>query len=146
MTLQSDAGNPRGGSRLDRGQFVSSGMTEVRPHVLTKAEAEVVRKAISALPALHQEVLLRQLHSLSFVDGIPGNGTGLTSKRDGGDSYDITLRASVIEQSLSDFLTVKEQRVFLKEDQPLVVLHAHGANALTYVLLHEATHVGRRDT
>lgn len=122
-------------------RFTASGMQGIRPHSLAPDERLAVERAIAALPALHRQVLADRLHSLSFVDGLPGAGTGLTSKVDGGNTYDITLRASLIAESLSHFLTVKERRVFQPAGGAVVTVRGEGVDALTYVLLHESTHV-----
>lgn len=122
--------------------FEGAGMRAVRPHVLTAAERARVQAALAALPPLHRSVLAQRLRHLSFVDGIPGAGTGLTAPVEGTGQFDITLRASLIDESLARFLTTKEQRVFAPDHTGLsVVVEASGADALTYVLLHEATHV-----
>jgi len=65
----------------------------------------------------------------------------LTSRNGTSDSYDITLRASLIHESLSDFLTTKEQRVFRNPARGIVTVRGEGVSALTYVLVHESTHV-----
>jgi len=122
-------------------RFADAGMRGVQVHTLTRTERVAVELAISALPVLHRQVLAERLHSLSFVDGIPGEGTGLTSRNGTSDSYDITLRASLIHESLSDFLTTKEQRVFRNAPRGIVTIRGKGVSALTYVLLHESTHM-----
>jgi len=124
-----------------RQRFADAGMRDVHAHDLTRTERAAVEQAIAALPVLHRQVLAERLHSLSFVDGIPGEGTGLTSRNGTSDSYDITLRASLIHESLSDFLTTKEQRVFDGAARGTVAVRGKGVSALTYVLLHESTHV-----
>lgn len=121
-------------------RFESAGMRAVRPHVLDAAERARVAAALAALPVLHRDILDRHLRSLAFVDGIPGLGTGLTARLPDG-RYDITLRASLLDQSLEAFLTDKERNVFAADDSGAsVVVRAEG-DALGYVLLHEATHV-----
>lgn len=122
-------------------KFADAGMRSVHAHTLTLTERVDVERAIASLPVLHRQVLSEHLHSLSFVDGIPGEGTGLTSRNGTSDSYDITLRASLIHESLSDFLTTKEQRVFRNPARGIVTVRGKGVSALTYVLLHESTHV-----
>lgn len=48
---------------------------------------------------------------------------------------------AVVTESLSDFLTTKERRVFQGRMSGDVVVRGSGVSALTYVFLHEATHV-----
>lgn len=122
--------------------FKRSGMMNVRPHILSASELIKVNTALASLPVLNRRVLERKLRHLAFVDGIPGEGTGLTSRVAGTGLYDITLRASILEESLSSFLTNKERRVFTDEgDGFKVEIQGTGTDALTYVLLHESTHV-----
>jgi len=91
-------------------EFKKAGMEG--PHVLTGAERARVEAALASLPTLNTHVLGKKLHFLAFVDGIPGEGTGLTSQDLKTGLYDITLRASVLDEPLSTFLTNKEKRVF----------------------------------
>lgn len=122
--------------------FEQAGMLEVRPHALTQDERLKVKGALAALPTLHKRALLDKLDHIAFVDGIPGDGTGLTSPGEHTGHYDITLRASLISETLSTFLTTKERRVFSKdESETAVTVDGQGADALHYVLLHESTHV-----
>ncbi|GLQ49992.1 hypothetical protein GCM10010872_14410 [Dyella flava] len=122
--------------------FEQAGMLEVKPHTLTSDERLKVERALVALPALHQRVLLDKLDHLAFVDGIPGEGTGLTSPGEHAGHYDITLRASLINESLSTFLTTKERRDFSSSGgETTVTMDGQGVDALHYVLLHESTHV-----
>lgn len=123
-------------------KFKEAGMEDIRPHILTAPEQAKVLAALTSLPTLHRRVLEQKLHSLAFVDGIPGDGTGLTSRDETKGSFDITLRASVIDESLSTFLTNKERRVFIDDGSgDTVTLKGTGTDALTFVLLHESTHV-----
>lgn len=123
-------------------RFAEAGMRDVRPHVLTPSERQRVETALASLPVFYRAVLERRLHRLSFVDGMAGQGSGLTSPAGPGGQFDLTLRASLIDESLSAFLTAKERRLFAADDSGhMVTIEASGADALTYVLLHEATHV-----
>ena len=122
--------------------FEEAGMREVRPHILTPAERIRVDAALAALPALHRGILEKKLRRLSFVDGIPVHGTGLTSKVGDAGQFDITLRASLLTESLGAFLSTKERRLFEADGSGRVVtVEASGTDALGYVLLHEASHV-----
>ncbi|RDS82275.1 hypothetical protein DWU98_09600 [Dyella monticola] len=122
--------------------FKSSGMLGVKPHTLTGEERQKIKAALAALPPLDRRVLLDRLDDLSFIDGIPGEGTGLTSPGAHHGHYNITLRASIIDESLSTFLTTKERRDFTSDDSGITVtVKGQGTDALHYVLLHESTHV-----
>jgi hypothetical protein len=122
--------------------FKDAGMQDVKPHILTAEERVTVGAALASLPALNKRVLEYHLHRLAFVDGIPGEGTGLTSPNAKTGLSNITLRASVINESLTTFLTNKEGRVYKQDGSGMTLsVTGTGANALRYVLLHESTHV-----
>jgi hypothetical protein len=122
--------------------FKDAGMKDVRPHVLTDAERIKVQASLDSLPPLNKDALTKHLNQLAFVDGIPGEGTGLTSPAVSKGQFDITLRSSIIDESLSTFLTTKERRVFTDDGSgTTVTVSGTGTDALTYVLLHESTHV-----
>lgn len=123
-------------------EFKKAGMEDVRPHMLTAAERAKIEAVLVSLPTLNRRVLENDMHLLAFVDGIPGEGTGLTSQTAKTGFYEITLRASILEESLSTFLTTKERRVFTDDGSGITVtVEGTGTDALTYVLLHESTHV-----
>ena len=123
-------------------EFKKAGMEEVRLHVLTAAERAKVQSVLASLPELNRRALEKRLHSLAFVDGIPGEGTGLTSPVGKTGLYDITLRASILDEPLSTFLTIKEQRIFREDGSgTALTVTGTGTDAVTYVLLHESTHV-----
>ena len=122
--------------------FRDAGMKDVKPHTLTSTERAKVLATISSLPPLNRDALSKHLERLAFVDGIPGEGTGLTSPGSRQGLYDLTFRASIIDESLSSFLTTKERRVFADDGSGVkVAVTGTGADALTYVLLHESSHV-----
>ncbi|HUA81832.1 MAG TPA: hypothetical protein VL997_15765 [Dyella sp.] len=129
-------------SQLAINTFKDAGMLDIKAHTLTDEERQKIKAALAALPPLHRRVLLDRLDHLAFVDGIPGEGTGLTSPGAHHGHYDITLRASIITESLSTFLTTKERRDFSSDDSGITVtMKGLGTDALHYVLLHESTHV-----
>jgi hypothetical protein len=123
-------------------EFEQAGMKGIRYHEVTDAERAKIGAALASLPDLHQRILFEHLDRLSFLDGMPGEGTALTAPSGNVGSYSITLRASIIDESLSDFLTAKERRLFSAvKDGPEVTVTAEGQNALPFILLHESTHV-----
>lgn len=122
--------------------FEAAGMRDIRPHALTPVELRKVEKALAALPPLHRMVLGTKLRHLSFVDGFPGSGSGLTSKVGSTGQFDITLRASLLDESLAAFLTGKERGVFRADGSGrTITIEAPAGGAFAYVLLHEASHV-----
>ncbi len=123
-------------------RFAGAGMRDVRPHVLTTAERAKVEAALAALPAAHRAVLEKRLRNLSFVDGIPGADIGMITDVGETGQFDFTLRASLIDESLGAYLTARERRLFEADGTGRsIVVEATGIDALTYVLLHETTHV-----
>ena len=124
------------------GHFEAAGMRSVRPYVLTPTELAQVEQALARLPALYRQVLATNLRHLGFVDGVPGQGTALTSKVGDSMQFDITVRASALHESLAQFLTTKERRLFEADGSGHTVrFETDGADALTFLLLHEATHI-----
>lgn len=123
--------------------FVESGMKAPTDHPLTAGEKSQLKAAIAHLPPVYQSALVQHLRRLSFVDGIPGEGTGLTGSFDNPEHrYDVTFRAGVFRETLSQFLTTKENRCFSPDGSNNRILVDGGSlDAFDYVFLHEATHV-----
>ena len=124
-------------------KFRDAGMDPVE-HQLTDMERQKLNNAIAILPPLHQKILKKQLHSISFMDNMPN--TALTSPVKTSDSvkmYNITFRAEILNQTISEWTTWKENTCYLKSaDNPYqVMIEAGNLDAIIYVLLHEATHV-----
>ncbi|KQS34251.1 hypothetical protein [Dyadobacter sp. Leaf189] len=123
--------------------FREAGMQPVK-HELTPAEKEKVTKAFKLLPPLHQHILKGHLLSISFMDHMPN--TALTSPVDsvgGKKMFNITFRASLLNENISQWATWKEKSCFIPAADSSYSLHVEGGNmdAIIYVLLHEATHV-----
>jgi hypothetical protein len=123
-------------------RFRDAGMSPTE-HILTKNEKESIALAIASLPPLHKRVLKQHLKSISFLDNMPN--TALTSPVTNGNGvnlYHITFRAGILHQTISEWVTEKEQTLFVKGDSAVKVsIQAGLLSALTYVLLHEGTHV-----
>jgi len=122
--------------------FRAAGMNPSE-HVLTAIEKKVVADAFAGLPQLYQMVLKDHLHSISFMDDMPN--TALTSPLNIKDTfrlYNITFRAAILHQTVSQWLTWKERTCFDTTGSGLSIsIKAGKVSALTYVLMHEATHV-----
>ncbi|MEH6664751.1 MAG: hypothetical protein V7678_07855 [Brevundimonas sp.] len=125
--------------------YRDAGATAAAAHEISEAEWALVERALADLPPLHRRVLEQRLARLSFIDAPSSAGTALTRSFDGPDGeplFEITLRADVLDKSLSDFLTGKEQMLFADDGSGYSVHVLAGETpALTYLLLHEATHV-----
>lgn len=125
--------------------FAGTGAAEIVVHDLSEEERVVIDQALARLPALHRDVLRRHLRRLSFLDLQAGAGSALTSRADLDESsseFDITFRASLLDESLTQFLNAKEARLFEDDASGFSVeFDAGRTDALAYVLLHEATHI-----
>lgn len=123
-------------------KFREAGMSPTEHH-LTKEERNIIVTAFNALPPLHQKVLKQHLKSISFQDNMPN--TALTSpvtEGEGINLYHITFRAGVLHQTISEWVTEKERTCFAGGDTSITVsVEAGMLSALTYIMLHEGTHV-----
>lgn len=123
--------------------FIEAGMNPSN-HVLTEAEQAKVDKAFSILPSLHKKILKDHLVSISFMDNMPN--TALTSPIETTDStkrFNITFRAGILNETISEWATWKEKSAFDNSaNQTMEIqIDAGKLDAIQYVLLHEATHV-----
>lgn len=113
-------------------------------HELTAVERGKVEKAFAILPPLYQKILKGHLHSISFMDNMPN--TALTSPVESSDSmqlFNITFRAGILNETISEWATQKENSCYDRSANPdfEISIEAGTLDALQYVLLHEATHV-----
>ena len=113
------------------------------PHALTDAERAKVAAAFAALPPLHRRILAERLRGESFLDGMPNTALTSTVNPDEPDPlFDLTIRAGVLRETTSEWLTQKERTCFDAAGSPLsVAVEAGDLDALVFVLLHEATHM-----
>lgn len=123
--------------------FREDGHTPPVPHKLEDTERKKLTSAFADMPPLHQQILRDHLVGVSFLDGMPN--TALTSTLNPDDPYPvfhITIRAAILNQTASEWLTEKERTIFDATGSPLSVsVEAGRRDALSYILLHEATHV-----
>ena len=113
-------------------------------HELTAVERAKVEKAFAILPPLYQKILKAHLHSISFMDNMPN--TALTSPVESSDSmqlFNITFRAGILNETISEWATQKEYSCYDRSANPdlAISIEAGTLDAIQYVLLHEATHV-----
>ncbi len=123
--------------------FREAGLKPVN-HELTPAQNEKVSRAFSRLPPLHQRLLRQHLHSISFMDNMPN--TALTSLLDSGDGpkrFNITFRAGLLNETISEWASWKENTCFNRTADSSYAVRVEGGSldAILYVMLHEATHV-----
>lgn len=125
--------------------FLDAGATSVREHRLSSEDQRAVASALAELPSLHRSILIKHLRRLSFVDAPASMGSALTSRvevDDGDPQFDITLSAGLLRETLTRFLNRKEKNLFrADESRNKVYIDAGTSSVLTYVLLHETTHV-----
>lgn len=124
-------------------KFIEAGMQPTN-HELTAAEHAKVDKAFSILPPLHKKILKEHLLSISFMDNMPN--TALTSPLETADStkqFNITFRAGILNETISEWATWKEKTAFDNSANPNmeIKIDAGKLDAIQYVLLHEAMHV-----
>jgi hypothetical protein len=123
-------------------KFRDAGMNP-KEHVMTAAEKQVVASAFKMLPALYKSILKDHLQSISFMDDMPN--TALTASLNPDDPfrlYNITFRAAILHEDVSEWLSKKERTCFDGTGSDITISLAAGKlNALVYVLMHEATHV-----
>lgn len=113
-------------------------------HELTAIERAKVEKAFAILPPLYQKILKGHLHSISFMDNMPN--TALTSPVESSDSmqlFNITFRAGILNETISEWATQKEYTCYDRSANPdlAISIEAGDLDAIQYVLLHEVTHV-----
>ena len=123
--------------------FDDVGTAPPTPHVLTEEERRKLSAAFATFPPLHRRVLSERLRSVSFLDGMPN--TALTSTVNPDEPFrlfDITIRAAILHQTVSEWLTEKERSCFDSTGSALSVsIEAGKRDAIVYALLHEATHI-----
>ncbi|MBD2753094.1 hypothetical protein [Spirosoma validum] len=122
--------------------FRDAGMSPIE-HRLTEDEQKKIAAAFSALPPLHQRILKGRLRSINFLDNMPNTALTSTVNPSGTHKlFDITFRAEILNQDVSEWLTWKELTCFDTTGSTLrVSIQAGHLSAFQYVLLHEATHV-----
>lgn len=125
--------------------YARSGATDITTHQLSDEELAIVTSALARLPELHRRILGQHLVRLTFLDLKAGAGSALTSRvgpDDPDKQFAITLRASLLNESLTDFLNTKESALFVDDGSGYQIRFDAGMeDALTYILVHEASHV-----
>ena len=123
--------------------FTEAGMGSPAAHPLSADERAILARAFDALPPLHKRVLAQRLRTVSALDGMPNNA--LTSAVTTDEPYrvfDITLRAGLFRENMSQFLTKKERTLFDGGSSTMSVSIDGGSlDALIFILLHESTHI-----
>jgi len=111
-------------------------------HELTAAEHAKVEAVLQELPAFTRQVFIEHVRSISFVDGITNNGTTIKEAGSTFPVFDMVLRAGLLNEDISEFLTRKERGYYTATSSDLTIsIDAGSYPALLYVLLHESVHV-----
>jgi hypothetical protein len=123
--------------------FGDDGEAKPTNHVLTAEERRKVTVALAALPPLPRRILTARLRTLSFADGMPNTALTTTiNPNDPDPLFDLTIRAGVLNQDVTQFLNNKERMCFDGSSSPLSVsIEAGTRDAILYILLHEAGHM-----
>lgn len=123
-------------------RFVDAGIPAPTRHTLTATERRKVFDALDALPPLPSRALAQHLRSISFLDGLPGNGLTIADGAPPNAVYDIVIRGGILNETVSEFLTRKENSCYISSGSPLT-LSIDGGNldAIIYVMLHESVHI-----
>jgi len=123
-------------------KFKKAGMSP-RRHELSKEDRIKIANAFAGLPPLHQRLLKERLRSISFLDNMPNTALTSTINMDSPYRlYDMTFRAAILNQTVSEWTTEKENTLFKPDSlETSVSIEAGTLDAIFYVLLHESTHV-----
>lgn len=111
-------------------------------HELTAAERVKVENALRQLPRFSREALMEHVRSISFVDDLGNNAITIKEAGSTRSIFDIVLRAGLVNENVSEFLTRKERNCYAESSSgETVSVEAGSLPALLYVLLHESVHV-----
>lgn len=111
-------------------------------HQLTQAERADVENVLQELPAFTRQAFTQHVRSISFVEGIPANATTIMEDGSTLPTFNIVLRASLLHETVSQFLTRKERGYYSATASDLTLnIEGGSLSAVLYVLLHESVHV-----
>jgi hypothetical protein len=109
---------------------------------LTVAERMNVESALQQLPAFARQALMEHVRSISFLEGLAGNATTMKEEGSTVAVFNIVLRADLLHETVSQFLTRKERNCYSPSDSnEMISVEAGSLPAILYVLLHESVHV-----
>lgn len=111
-------------------------------HEPTQAERKQMDTVLERLPVFTRKVLLQHVRSISFIDGISGNGVTSVEAGSTLPVFDIVLRAGLLHETVSDYLTRKERGYYSSAPSDITLDFEGGSlSAVLYVLTHESVHV-----
>jgi hypothetical protein len=124
--------------------YSETGRGVLTTYVPTEAEWSKIALAIGALTPLQRRIAQERLRSISFANGMQSNAqtTRVNSSNAPYPEFEIVLNPILLKETVSEFLTRKERQLFDTTGSTLSVTVDGGSmDAVTYVLLHEATHM-----
>lgn len=124
-----------------RNFHAAPGLTPI-VHAPSEAERAKVMDVLQQLPLFAQQAFREHVRTISFLDGIAGNGVTILEAGSTTPVFDVVVRGSILDESMSDFLTRKERTGYTATDSgETVSVEAGSLPALLYILLHESVHV-----
>lgn len=111
-------------------------------HQTTDAERVKVVNVLQQLPPFALQAFRGHVRTISFLDGIGGNGVTMLETGSTATVFNVVIRASILNETTSDFLTRKERSCYTATDSgETISVEAGSLPALLYVLLHESVHI-----
>jgi hypothetical protein len=110
----------------------------------TAEELGLINSYIARLPNTYQAIFKKKLLAIYFIDGLPGAGlTDWVIDRDGRTYYYLAFNSEILNVSLNDWLTYKDNAYFDKSvTSPSIRVQTKTTyKALMYGLLHEGAHI-----
>jgi hypothetical protein len=117
--------------------------TDYKAHALSPAEMTMFAEYIKLLPEKYQTTFSSKLLAVYFIDNFAGAGlTDWVVDKDGKFYYYVILNSALLEQSLDEWLTYRENS-FFTPGSPLSIQIRTGTSykALMYGFLHEGGHI-----
>ncbi|MBS1813555.1 MAG: hypothetical protein JSS87_01635 [Acidobacteria bacterium] len=110
-------------------------------HTLSEMERSEISAVLGKLPDFSRKAIMLHVRSITFVDDFGANGTTGAENPAVPTTFDMALRASLLHENISEFLTRKERNYYSDDPGIRLSIAAGSMPALLYVLLHESVHV-----
>lgn len=96
-------------------------------------------EVIQQLPPFARKAFTEHVRTISFFDGITGNGATMLEADSTGPVFNVVVRASILHETVSDFLTRKERKCYIAKESGETIPSKPGRfRHFSYVLLHES--------
>ena len=109
----------------------------------TEAEMSIIEKELELLPLLHRQILEKRLAGIYFIENFLGSGLADYIIGDDGTVYTILIfNPRVLQSSLSEYVSYKENSCFIRDDSStrVEIELSETFSGFLYILLHESTH------